>query len=229
LDTILVKEGSLLLAGQQLGTAGKKGTKQPHLHFQIIDESMPSGIQTSSGSAVLAGNINPLYLMDPTLNYSIADNKGCRAQGGPEKFFEDYLVMDNPHRVRRLSTGNLFSIRQLYGSYINAAALQTRLHPEDIGAMLKVESGGNRHVTSPTGASGPMQFMPSTAHQYGLCDQVGKWKFCVNRDDRNDPEKAILAGAQFLRDLFDHYSKYTTAQTEFAAAAYNAGEALIDD
>ncbi|MFA6889174.1 MAG: M23 family metallopeptidase, partial [Candidatus Woesearchaeota archaeon] len=46
LDTILVKEGSLLLAGQQLGTAGKKGTKQPHLHFQIIDESMPSGIQT---------------------------------------------------------------------------------------------------------------------------------------------------------------------------------------
>ena len=67
------------------------------------------------------------------------------------------------------------------------------------------ESNFQLNVTSPAGAQGVAQFMPTTANQRGLNDPF-------------DPEKAIPKAAELLVEL-----KLRFGNLGFAAAAYNAG------
>jgi hypothetical protein len=67
------------------------------------------------------------------------------------------------------------------------------------------ESSFQLNVTSPAGAQGVAQFMPTTANQRGLNDPF-------------DPEKAIPKAAELLVEL-----KLRFGNLGFAAAAYNAG------
>lgn len=61
-------------------------------------------------------------------------------------------------------------------------------------------------ATSPAGAMGVMQFIPSTAKQYNLQDPF-------------NPEQSIDAGGRYLADLFQKFP----GRPDLVAAGYNAG------
>jgi soluble lytic murein transglycosylase-like protein len=74
-----------------------------------------------------------------------------------------------------------------------------------LAAQLHQESGFNPAAVSGAGAQGIAQFMPATAHAYGLRNPF-------------DPQQAIDAQAHMMRDLLRQF-----ASVPLALAAYNAG------
>lgn len=82
--------------------------------------------------------------------------------------------------------------------------------PADFKYLAVVESG-LENVTSPSGAQGFWQFMPTTAKEYGMTINE-------NIDERNDLAKSTLAAAQYLIRAKDSLGSWLDA-----AAAYNRG------
>ncbi len=98
---------------------------------------------------------------------------------------------------------------------IQGASRRFNIPPEWIRAVMQVESGGKARwkggepVVSTAGAMGLMQIMPDTFLE--LKDRYGLG------DDPHDPKTNILAGAAYLRELYDLYG------APGFLAAYNAG------
>jgi len=87
--------------------------------------------------------------------------------------------------------------------------------PEELVFTAMIESGFNPVAVSHAGAKGLWQFMAPTARQYGL--RVDRWL-----DERLDPEKATVAAANYLSDLYKIFGSW-----ELVQAAYNAGEMRV--
>ncbi len=102
-----------------------------------------------------------------------------------------------------------------WGPYIREAAARFQVPERWIRAVMRQESGGRQSdadgnpITSSAGAMGLMQVMPRTydilRQRYGL------------RDDPYEPHDNILAGAAYIREMFDLYG------APGFLAAYNAG------
>jgi soluble lytic murein transglycosylase-like protein len=80
-----------------------------------------------------------------------------------------------------------------------------------LAAQLMAESNFNPFASSPAGAQGIAQFIPSTAAAYGL-------------DDPFDPVAAIEAQAHLMSDLLREFGS-----PQLALAAYNAGPGAVED
>ncbi len=80
-----------------------------------------------------------------------------------------------------------------------------------LAAQLMAESNFNPFASSPAGAQGIAQFIPSTAAAYGLSDPF-------------DPVEAIDAQAHLMSDLIRQFGS-----PQLALAAYNAGPAPVED
>lgn len=87
--------------------------------------------------------------------------------------------------------------------------------PEELVFTAMIESGFDPVAVSHAGAKGLWQFMAPTARQYGL--RVDRWL-----DERLDPEKATVAAANYLNDLYKTFGSW-----ELVHAAYNAGEMKV--
>ena len=103
---------------------------------------------------------------------------------------------------------------------IEEAARRFSLPPSWVRGVMRMESGGQtmlngRPITSSVGAMGLMQVMPETfaamTRRYGL------------GSDPYEPRANILAGAAFLREMYDRYGP------DHFLAAYNAGPGRVDD
>ncbi len=95
-----------------------------------------------------------------------------------------------------------------YRDMIAAAASRFGVDPRLIMAVILVESGGNPLATSPVGAAGLMQLMPTTFTGLGY-----------DRRLIYDPRTNIEAGTRYLSECLAYFG----GDVYWAAAAYNAG------
>ena len=107
-----------------------------------------------------------------------------------------------------------------WGPYIREASQRYDVPARWIREVMRVESGGDEYqrgglTTSPVGAMGLMQIMPETydylKSRYGLSD------------DAYDPRNNIMAGAAYIREMYDLYG------APGFLAAYNAGPKRLDE
>lgn len=90
-----------------------------------------------------------------------------------------------------------------------------------IVAQVLQESGGNPLATSPVGAQGLLQLMPSTAREMGLVDP-------------RDPFTNLCAGIKYLKIQWDHLSEIRTAGNRYESrlfwsfASYNGGRGYVN-
>lgn len=97
-----------------------------------------------------------------------------------------------------------------YAAHITDAAQRFGLPTAWIRAVLRAESSGDPRAISTTGAMGLMQIMPATWNELRVRHGLGADPF--------DPRDNILAGAAYLRELYERYGNVAAM-----LAAYNAG------
>jgi hypothetical protein len=97
-----------------------------------------------------------------------------------------------------------------YAALIGKAAVDNDIPPQLLAAQIKQESGFNPNAVSSAGATGISQFMPATAREMGVTNP-------------RDPNQAIPAGAQYLRQNIDKFG----GSVPLGLAAYNAGPGRV--
>lgn len=102
-----------------------------------------------------------------------------------------------------------------YAAHVGEAAARFGVPEDLIWAVMRAESGGNPRAVSPAGAMGLMQIMPATWRELTAQHGLGADPFDVRAN--------ILAGAAYLRAMFDRYGDLTSM-----LAAYNAGPRRVD-
>ena len=108
-----------------------------------------------------------------------------------------------------------------WGPYIVEAAHRYDVPERWIREVMHVESGAHEYnasgtlTTSPVGAMGLMQIMPETYDEVRAQYNLG--------DDAFDPHNNILAGAAYIRQMYDAFG------TPGFLAAYNGGPARLED
>jgi len=102
-----------------------------------------------------------------------------------------------------------------YSGYVAEAAHRFGIPEAWIWAVMRVESGGRRNAVSRAGAMGLMQIMPGTWAQLRARHRLGSDPF--------DPRDNIMAGAAYLRAMYDRYGNASAM-----LAAYNAGPGRYD-
>jgi hypothetical protein len=103
-----------------------------------------------------------------------------------------------------------------YAPHVADAARRFGIPEAWIWAVLRVESAGNARAVSSAGAMGLMQIMPGTWAQLRARHGFGSDPF--------DVRDAIMAGAAYLREMYDRYGNASAM-----LAAYNAGPGRYDD
>jgi soluble lytic murein transglycosylase-like protein len=98
--------------------------------------------------------------------------------------------------------------------FVAEAARRFAIPESWIYAVMRVESAGNPRAVSSKGAAGLMQIMPATWLHLRIRLALGA--------DIYDPHDNIIAGAGYLRELYDRYG------SPGFLAAYNAGPARYE-
>ncbi len=101
-----------------------------------------------------------------------------------------------------------------WGPYIREAVSRYRIPERWIRAVMHQESGGQEQAISSAGAMGLMQVMPATYAGLQSRYRLGS--------DPYDPHDNILAGAAYIREMYDRYG------APGFLAAYNAGPDRLD-
>ncbi len=108
-----------------------------------------------------------------------------------------------------------------WGPYVVEASRRFDVPDVWIREVMHVESGGYQFrasgalTTSPVGAMGLMQLMPETYDEVRARYTLG--------DDAFDPHNNIMAGAAYIREMYDAFG------SPGFLAAYNAGPARLED
>jgi hypothetical protein len=108
-----------------------------------------------------------------------------------------------------------------WGPYVVEAAQRFDVPDRWIRQVMRIESGGYQYrasgvlTTSPVGAMGLMQLMPETYDEVRARYNLG--------DDAYDPHNNILAGAAYIREMYDAFG------SPGFLAAYNGGPARLQD
>lgn len=115
-----------------------------------------------------------------------------------------------PGEEERLLSGKEVS-RTDIENLINYYSNKRNIPPSLVRSVIDAESGFDPNATSPKGAMGLMQLMPSTVMDLGV-------------ENPYDPEDNIKGGTALLKNLLDSYQ----GDYKRALAAYNAGKVTVD-
>jgi membrane-bound lytic murein transglycosylase D len=91
--------------------------------------------------------------------------------------------------------------------------------PQELMYIPLIESNFRVDAVSPTGAMGLWQFVRTTGKVYGL--KIDKWV-----DERRDPEKATIAAAKYLSDLYDMLGDWDLAMSGYYMGEYKVHKAI---
>ncbi len=103
-----------------------------------------------------------------------------------------------------------------YAAHIAKASQRFGIPEHWIRVVLRAESNGDVSAVSRTGAMGLMQVMPDTWAGLRVRYRLGR--------DPHDPRDNIMAGAAYLREMWDRYGNVAAM-----LAAYNAGPGRYDE
>jgi hypothetical protein len=131
---------------------------------------------------------------DHAPKHRIVHKKHWDASHSPEHSRQKQPAAGNPDVLRLRMSDRISLIKERYGHIVSDASSKKRVPKDVIFAVMLVESGGYTHAVSETGAQGLMQILPSTQRGLGL-----------RRHEAFDPEKAILAGTQYLRENYEQF------------------------
>ncbi|MBC7152860.1 MAG: lytic transglycosylase domain-containing protein [Rhizobium sp.] len=120
------------------------------------------------------------------------------------------VVMAEPAQIARPVAADL------YAADIAEASQRFGIPELWIRAVLRAESAGDKRAVSSAGAMGLMQVMPDTWVGLRLRHRLGR--------DPYDVHDNILAGAAYLREMFDRYGNVAAM-----LASYNAGPDRYDE
>lgn len=102
-----------------------------------------------------------------------------------------------------------------FGIYVEEAARRFGIPATWIRAVMRAESAGDVRAISSAGAMGLMQIMPDTWAELRVRHGLGRNPY--------DPRDNILAGAAYLREMYDRYG------SPGFLAAYNAGPGRYEE
>lgn len=125
------------------------------------------------------------------------------------KYIDQYT-----NRMRR-SVSVMLGAQNFYNP-IFEEALEAEGCPLELRYLPIIESAYNPSATSPVGAAGLWQFMPSTGKSYGL--EINSLV-----DERRDPIKSTKAAAKYLKYLYSYYGDWS-----LVIAAYNCGPGNVN-
>ena len=100
-----------------------------------------------------------------------------------------------------------------------SSSKQNGLDPALVAAVIRQESNFNPQATSPAGARGLMQLMPSVGQALAAEKGIGPW----NPDLLYEPDVSIKLGTAHLSTLVRRYPEVVKS-----LAAYNAGESRVE-
>lgn len=116
---------------------------------------------------------------------------------------------------RREDMGRIMGLSKYYFPIYEKAFKDAGI-PDEIKYLSIVESALNPNAVSRVGATGPWQFMFSTAKIYGL--NMNNYV-----DERRDPIQASYAAAAYLRDAYQEFGDWL-----LAIASYNCGKNSVE-
>lgn len=129
------------------------------------------------------------------------------------------LTLSSAHADDKAHDSNkknqILSAPEIINAYVEEASLRFRIPSSWIWAVIKIESAGDISALSKKGAMGLMQIMPETWLMLRQQYHLGSDPFSAHDN--------ILAGAGYLRDLYERYGDHGVF------AAYNAGPGRYED
>ncbi|MGW4324876.1 peptidoglycan DD-metalloendopeptidase family protein [Nocardia sp. NPDC004573] len=213
---VLVRAGDTVRAGQHIGAVGSAGESSgPHLHFEIV----PGGRFTGGRQ------IDPLPWLDgaPT-----PDVGGARAYSSDPRCSLGFGTAGGA-----LAAGKVPQELEIW--YRRAGSICPQITPSLLAAQGRQESGFRRGATSPAGAQGLAQFLPTTAVSINPDDGQ---PYVIDADGNGvasvwDDGDAIIGQGRYMCAIAHKIQRWQAegrVQGDIVAltlAAYNAGEGAV--
>tara|TARA_R110002012_G_scaffold68778_2_gene178486 strand:+ start:553 stop:1320 length:768 start_codon:yes stop_codon:yes gene_type:complete len=125
-------------------------------------------------------------------------------------------ALDTGHASAQLTSTGRHEVGDPIAAHITEAAQRFGIPERWIVAVMSAESAGNTRAVSHAGAQGLMQVMSATWDDLRARHRLGSDPF--------DPRDNILAGAAYMREMYDRYGTIPAM-----LAAYNAGPDRYDE
>ncbi|MEY2925261.1 MAG: hypothetical protein RLZZ337_1811 [Bacteroidota bacterium] len=155
---------------------------------------------------------NTFNLSQHIVSVPIPEKANFAGERVPLDKYEVIERLDRELTVNTFWQSNTLLILKRSKSYFKVIEpILKRLGVPDDFKYLAVAESGLQNATSPSGAKGVWQFMPSSGRAYGL--EVDN-----NVDERYDLERSTEAACLYLRDAYEKFGSWS-----LAAASYNRG------